>query len=191
MEDDELKAALKDVDVVFTGWGTHKLTGEIIEGADKLKLVAHVGGTVKPYVSEEVYQRGIKVASGHEIYADSVAEGCIAYLLCVLRKLPYYSGQLAEGIWAGDEERKNRGLIGRTVGLVGFGAISKKLIPLLKMFNTKGYVWLLYTSDVYKRHILCCRGRTAFPFWSVSAGTEQRRGSLSLCSLLRRARWTK
>ena len=30
MEDDELKAALKDVDVVFTGWGTHKLTGEIL-----------------------------------------------------------------------------------------------------------------------------------------------------------------
>ncbi len=115
MEDDELKAALKDVDVVFTGWGTHKLTGEIIEGADKLKLVAHVGGTVKPYVSEEVYQKGIKVASGNEIYADSVAEGCIAYLLCVLRKLPYYSGQLAEGVWAGDEERKNRGLIGRRV----------------------------------------------------------------------------
>lgn len=147
MEDDELKAALKDVDVVFTGWGTHKLTGEIIEGADKLKLVAHVGGTVKPYVSEELYQKGILVASGNEIYADSVAEGCIAYLLCVLRKLPYYSGNLAKGIWPAEDQKINRGLIGRSVGLVGFGSISKKVIPLFKMFNMQIYVYSRYISD--------------------------------------------
>lgn len=143
--DEELTDALVDVDYVFTGWGTHKLTAETTAKANQLKMICHVGGTVKPYVAEEVYQKGIKVISGNDIYADSVAEGVIAYLLCVLRELPKYSGDLARGIWP--DGYNNRGLIGRSIGLVGFGTITRKVIPLLKMFNMKIKVYSRYMDD--------------------------------------------
>lgn len=143
--DEELTDALADIDYVFTGWGTHKLTETTLAKASKLKMVCHVGGTVKPYVSEELYQKGIRVISGNDIYADSVAEGVIAYLLCVLRELPKFSGDLAKGIWP--DGYNNRGLIGRSIGLVGFGAITRKVIPLLKMFNMPIKVYSRYIDD--------------------------------------------
>ncbi len=148
-EDDELRDALVGVDYVFTGWGTHKLTEEVLSKADKLKMICHVGGTVKPYVSEEAYAKGIKVISGNEIYAKSVAEGVIAYLLCVLRRLPYYESELKKGNWP--ETFKNRGLIGRSIGLVGFGAITKLVIPMLRLFDMKIKVYSRYLTDEQKR----------------------------------------
>ena len=58
---EELKAKLAGMDAVITGWGIIKLTPEILAGADKLRLVAHSTGSVKGFVTDAVFDKGIAV----------------------------------------------------------------------------------------------------------------------------------
>ena len=41
---EELREALYDIDVVFTGWGVQCFDEYVLEKANKLKVIAHTGG---------------------------------------------------------------------------------------------------------------------------------------------------
>lgn len=111
---------------VITCWGSPMLTAEAVRQMPALKLVIHLAGTVQPYVSEAVYRMGVRVISGNRFFAESLAEGALAYILCALRDIPYYSGKLMkEKQWL--PPAGNRGILDRTVGLVSFGAIAQNL----------------------------------------------------------------
>lgn len=131
---EELKALLPDYDAVITGWGTRPITGET--AGDRLKLIAHTGGTVANLVDGSTYERGITVLSGNKHYAESVAEGTLAYILTAQRRIPDYIASVRNGAWR-TEASVWEGLIGKTVGIVGIGTISRLLIPLLTPFCVK------------------------------------------------------
>ena len=82
----ELIDNIGDVDVLFSGWGTPAVDRDVLQHADRLKIHAHTGGSVASYVSKEEYDRGIIVLSGNDIFAKSVAEGCLCYTLMSLRR---------------------------------------------------------------------------------------------------------
>ncbi|MEG0767740.1 MAG: hydroxyacid dehydrogenase, partial [Clostridia bacterium] len=105
----ELARALSDAQVCVSGWGTEALDADVVASAPKLQVVAHTGGTVAPIVSEALYAHGVTVLSGNALYAESVAEGFIAYVLCALRELPRYTQTMLRDGWA-PAEWQNRGL---------------------------------------------------------------------------------
>ena len=140
---EELKERLRGKNICVTGWGCTPLEEEILENATELKLIAHTGGSVKPYVTDAVYDRGIRVVSGNKVFAESVAESVIAYALSALRDIPYYSRRLKEGHWP--EQFQNRGLLDRSVGIVGYGMISGYVVRMLQPFHN--------TIKVFSRHI--------------------------------------
>ena len=142
---DELKKLLPGVDVMLTGWGSPSLTDELLPHCDKLRLVAHTGGTVAGLVCDAAYEKGIKVSSGNDMYAESVAEGCVAYFMTALRDIPLYDQRCHSGAWAMDSDF-NEGLLDQTVGLIGLGSISRHLINFLKPFRCKIKVVSQHTS---------------------------------------------
>ncbi len=144
---DEFKDALGDAEVIITGWGHPQITGEMAKGTN-LKYIAHTGGSVGSLVTSEIYDMGIRVISGNALYAESVAEGTICYMLTGLRKTVDKINLVRAGGWAipgsdnPDEFWKNsssaqEGLLGKTVGIVSLGAISRYLIDMLKVFRVK------------------------------------------------------
>ena len=66
---------LRDAEACFTCWGTPVLTKEILDAAPDLKLVLHGAGTPKAIVSDEIWTRGIRVATAAPVIAIDVAEG--------------------------------------------------------------------------------------------------------------------
>lgn len=132
----ELSARLPGVDVCITGWHDPCFDETVLAGADSLKLVAYTGGSVANSVSDAFYDRGLRIVSGNWLFAESVAEGVVAYILCSLRDLPLYHNQMQAGIWQ-SEGFWNEGLLDRSVGLVGFGAVARYLVPMLKPFRVK------------------------------------------------------
>lgn len=134
--EEELREKIKDIDVCITGWGVPKFTARVLENANRLKLVAHTAGTVANFVSDELYAKGVRVVSANKIFAESVAEAVIAYLLAALRDIPYYVNMMKSGGWKA-EDFYNRGLLDQTVGLVGFGEIPRYLVSMLKPFRVK------------------------------------------------------
>ncbi len=140
---EELCGHIKGKDICVTGWGSPVFEEEVLDCADRLKLIAHTGGSVKPYVTDAVYDRGIRVVSGNQVFAESVAESVVAYALASLRDIPYYSTGLKEGSWPA--QFYNRGLLDRSFGIVGYGMIAKYVVGMLKPFHNP--------IKVFSRHI--------------------------------------
>jgi len=136
LESGELSSLLAGVEVCLTGWGTPRFDATVLRGADRLGLVAHTAGSVAGLVSPELYDRGVRVVSGNRVFAESVAESVVAYALLALRGLTHWTREVEEGRWR-SEDFRNQGLLDQAVGLVGFGAVSRLLVPLLAPFRCR------------------------------------------------------
>ena len=143
---EEIAEYAGDADVIMTGWGHPMMDSKALENTS-IKLIAHTGGSVADYVNDEVYAKGIKVISGNELYAESVAEGTIAYMLTALRKIPDYTGEVRKGGWRLPGPDISQGILDQTVGIIGVGAISKHLIKMLKPFRVKLKLYSGYPID--------------------------------------------
>lgn len=142
---EEIPVYAGNAQVILTGWGHPTLDAEILEKTE-IKLIAHTGGSVGSLVSCDVYDRGIRVISGNNLYADSVAEGVLAYMLTALRRIPDYVDSVRNGGWSGEQDY-SEGLLNQTVGLAGVGAISLRLMKLLQPFHVELKVYSRYPVE--------------------------------------------
>ncbi|MEU1669786.1 hydroxyacid dehydrogenase [Streptomyces sparsogenes] len=137
LDDPAAKARLAEAEVLLTSWGAPRLTPERLAGAPALRAVLHCAGSVRGLVGDEVWRRGIRVASGADANAIPVAEYTLAAIIFAGKKAPFL---------AADEERAYQGWgmvtgygdlsnFGRTVGIVGFSRIGRKVVDLLKILG--------------------------------------------------------
>ena len=143
---EEIALYAQNAEVIMTGWSHPMMDAKALENT-AIKLIAHTGGSVADYVSDEVYAKGIRVISGNEMYAESVAEGAFAYMLAGLRRLPEYMGQVKNGGWTLPGPDLSQGILDQTVGIIGMGAIAKNLIKMLKPFRVKLKLYSGYPID--------------------------------------------
>ena len=135
-----------DADVIMTGWGNPMMDRQLLEQTN-IKLIAHTGGSVADYVNQDVYATDIKVISGNEMYAESVAEGVVGYMMLALRKMVDYVEDTRNSNWCSEACAPTEGLLDQTIGLVGMGAITRHLIPMLKPFRVKLKLYSGYPID--------------------------------------------
>lgn len=136
MTAEELRDALEGIDFCVCGWGTPQFDASVLEKAHQLKLIAYVAGSVANLVSDAMYEKGIRIASGNEAFAQSVAEGTMCYILASLRRLCCHECNKIEGGWK-TEDTYTEALTDRTVGIVGYGSISRYLLEMFRPFRVK------------------------------------------------------
>ena len=141
---EELRQLAADADVLMIGWGHPMVDAAMLAGTN-IKILAHTGGSVADYADASLYRAGIRVISGNELYAESVAEGTLAYILMALRRLPEAADEVRSGGWA--LPFFTEGLLDQTVGIIGMGAISRKLIKLLQLFRVKLKLYSSHAID--------------------------------------------
>lgn len=146
-----------DVDVLLSGWGTARVDADVVKAAPRLKIHAHTGGSVASYVSKEEYDKGIVVLSGNDLFAQSVAEGCLCYTLMALRRMYEYMHKMKTGGWRPDLDF-NQGMIGKKIGLVGYGEIATYYARLLKWFHPE---LLIYSNHMTREELEESGGRRA------------------------------
>ena len=147
-EEEIKKAILPCYDILLTGWGTPNLS----HIAGEFSLLAHTGGSVGDLIDGDAYSVGLRVVSANKIYARSTAEGAFAYILSALRQVPSLTAKMrSEGFWDGSGEYFTRSLYGKTVGVIGVGAVAKNLIDLLKPFGLK--LMLFDDYDIGDRYL--------------------------------------
>lgn len=143
---EELYQRGRDADILITGWGTPSLkSAGFYEKNNNLKMLAHTGGSVADYVDDDAYKIGIKIVSANKMYAESTAEGALSYILSGLRYIPDDVYSMHGNYWV--SPYKTRGLLYKNVGIIGVGAVSKKLMEYLKPFNVKIRVYDRYKVD--------------------------------------------
>lgn len=137
MNEENIVKSIGDAEVYMTCWGSPRLTETILKAAPNLKLLVHLCGTVAPFVSEAQWKRGIRVISGNAYFSESTAEGTLSYIFTAQREIPFYSRNLQEKQQWKLPDSKSRSLLGKTVGVVSYGAVAKNLVRMLQPFRVK------------------------------------------------------
>ena len=116
----------------------------VIAGAPKLRLIQKIGVGVNTIDLGAAKARAIPVCNLPGTNAPAVAEMALLLMLAVLRRLPQLDAGLRQGIWARTPEAQDRfgELGGKTVGLVGNGAVPRALAPVLRAMGCE----VIYTS---------------------------------------------
>jgi phosphoglycerate dehydrogenase-like enzyme len=140
-DDTLLTRVLAETDVI---WHVLKrCTAEMISAAPKLRLIQKIGVGVNTIDLDAAKARGIAVCNLPGTNARAVAELTLALMLAVLRRLPRFDAAMRRGEWLDPDLQDGIGeLGGRTVGLVGYGAIPRLLAPVLIALGCR----LIYTS---------------------------------------------
>ncbi len=120
-----------------------RCTAQMIEAAPRLRLIQKIGVGVNTIDLDAAKARGIAVCNLPGTNARAVAELTLALMLAVLRRLPRFDVAMRRGEWLDADLQDGIGeLGGRTVGLVGYGAIPRLLAPVLAAMGCK----LIHTS---------------------------------------------
>jgi phosphoglycerate dehydrogenase-like enzyme len=113
-------------------------TEEVLRGAPRLRLVQKIGVGVDTIDLEAAQRRGVAVANMPGTNTQAVAEAALMLMLAALRNLPGLDRECRVGNgWTPEQEAQERRntlgeLCGRTVGLVGAGAVASRLVGPLE-----------------------------------------------------------
>jgi D-3-phosphoglycerate dehydrogenase len=121
----ELKAIIKDYDCLVVRSAT-KVTSEIIEAADKLKMIGRAGVGLDNVDLEAANKKGIIVMNTPAGNTISTAEHTMSLILALSRTIASADASMRRGEW---ERSKFMGveLYGKTLGLVGMGKIGSEV----------------------------------------------------------------
>jgi D-3-phosphoglycerate dehydrogenase len=133
MSDEELREAIGGYDAILVRSAT-KLTPELIERADNLKVIGRAGTGVDNVDIPAATRRGIVVANAPESNSVAAAEHTLALMLALCRNVPQAHGSLVGGAW---ERPRFKGteLYGKTLGVVGFGRIGQLVAARARGFE--------------------------------------------------------
>ena len=144
---DRFSELMRSADAVFHV--LRPITAEIIAAAPRLKLIQKIGVGVNTIDLEAAKRHGVKVANMPGTNTRAVAELTLLLMLATLRRVPTCDAATRRGAgWTLDPALFDRlGEVGgRTVGLIGYGAVAKMLTPMLLALGAR----VIYTSRRHK-----------------------------------------
>lgn len=165
----------RDVEVVIGGWGMPVLDADFLNRAPKLKAVFYAAGSVRGFMTDAAWERGIVVSTAAAANSATTAEFCVGEIIFSLK----HGWRFVRDARAGWRTAYHYlplvpGLVGSRVGLVSFGRVAQRVAELLRPFAMEVVAWdpvqpratfdrlgvcaveldtLLATSDVVSLHV--------------------------------------
>jgi len=160
---------IKGARACVTSWGCQPMTAQILDAAPELGIIVYAAGSVKPIVTDAVWERGITVTSSAAMIAVNVAEMTVGCLILGLKNVWGLAGVTRAGGWRDEgESARSRVLNQATIGIIGAGHIGRKVLEYLRPFEVKEI--LLYD-----------------PYWTAEELAKRGATKVSLEELLRRS----
>lgn len=134
---DEILHQLTSDPVVGLVAGLEPLDRGVLE-ASQLKVVSRVGSGVSNVDLEAAADLGIVVHTTPDGPTSAVAELTVGALLCLLREIHLLDRDLQNGAW---NKRTGGQIEGRTILIVGFGRIGRRVASLVEAFGAEVIVY--------------------------------------------------
>lgn len=131
---EEQKALIANAFAIIAG--TEKYDADMLNAAKNLKVIIRFGVGTDNFDLDAMRKKGI--ALGVIANYNSVAEFTLTLMLGAVKNLPKFDATVREGAWTRYPMRE---LSYKTVGIVGFGRIGRRLAELLKGFNVNLLVY--------------------------------------------------
>jgi len=112
------------------------IDADLLQYGKNLKFVARAGAGVDQVEIDELEKRNIRLLNAPEGNRDALAEHAIGLLLSLFNKINTADQEVRKGIW---DREGNRGveLMGKTIGLLGFGFMGQAFAKRLSSFGCK------------------------------------------------------
>lgn len=137
---------LRDVEVIFSGWGAPLMDETFLALAPCLRAVFYGAGSIRGFVTDALWERGIIVTSAQSVNAIPVAEYTLATILFSLK----HGWRLAEqtrSMKRFPARDQVPGIYGSCVGIISLGIIGRMVREFLRPFNLRVLVYDPYVSQ--------------------------------------------
>ena len=150
-DEEELLTYAPKVDGILTCW--KPVSARVIADAKKCKIIGRYGIGLDNIDVESATEHGIIVTNVPAYCVDEVSDHAIALLLACARNIPLYNIAVKNGTWDQNIGHQMYRLRGKTVGVIGFGRITKALIPKVLALGLKVNVYSPRTSaEIIKQY---------------------------------------
>lgn len=152
LTEDELIPLLKDCDAYLAG--LDYITKRVLNECPHLKMISRYGVGYDRIDIPAATEKGVIVTNTPGANSEAVGELTFALLLAVIRKIPYLDKKTREGQWVRSTGIE---LKGRTIGILGLGAVGKVVARCARGFDMKVIAYDPYINKKYcEEHDITC-----------------------------------
>ena len=151
---DELAYDASHTEILITSWGCPTIGPDELDQLPRLRLIAHIAGSVKGFLDDAVWRRGILVCNAVAANAVPVAEFTLAAILFANKRIfalnrIYLATAANHAPWT--KEAPNVGNYRKTIGIIGASNVGRLVLSHLKRFDFKVLLYDPYTTPLAAR----------------------------------------
>ncbi|HAN20674.1 MAG: hypothetical protein A2Y15_07880 [Clostridiales bacterium GWF2_36_10] len=143
---ESVKKVIAGATIAVTSWGNEAIDEDILEVCPDLKLVIHAAGSVKPIVSDALWEKGIRVCSAANVLSTGVSETALGFTIAASKNFFTLNENIHNGGWAEGKENI-RELYDLTIGVVSGGWAGRHYIELMHAFNVDIILYDPFVSE--------------------------------------------
>ncbi len=133
LDENSLVTAIADHEILIVR--STKVPAAVIDAGKKLKLIIRAGAGTNTIDVKHAAEKGVAVCNCPGTNSIAVAELTLGLILALDRRIYHNTKDLREGKWNKSEYGKAKGLYGRTLGIIGLGAIGKEVAKRAEAFG--------------------------------------------------------
>jgi len=133
MDEEETVRVLRQADGILVN--LHPLPAAVIEKLEKCRVISRYGVGYDNVDVQTATSKGIWVARVPDYCLEDVSDQALALLLGCIRKVAFKDRRIREGAWNLHKVQPSYRIAGRTLGLIGYGAIARTLHRKLSGFG--------------------------------------------------------
>ena len=126
-----------DCDIIWMYGPNIALKEAALDKLPNVKALFRSGSGLDALPVDYAKEHNLSVWNSPESIAESVAEHAVSLLFALARHLVQFHNQVQENIWDSSNKQTQWHLTGRTLGLVGYGRIAKKVEKMVSGFDMK------------------------------------------------------
>jgi phosphoglycerate dehydrogenase-like enzyme len=137
-DDDEATLIRLAADAVaLIARGSSRITAAVIDAAPRLRVIGRTGVGIDAVDLVAATRRGIPVVITPGANDDAVAEGSIAMLLALIKRLPQFDRAVRAGDWESRDREPPGDVAGSTLAVVGLGRIGRRVAQLATLLGMR------------------------------------------------------
>jgi D-3-phosphoglycerate dehydrogenase len=138
-----LISRIRDAEAVINIRSTSRFTADVLEQCPKLRLISIWGTGTDNVDLAAAKMRNIRVTNTPRVSAIAVAEHTLALIFAVAKQIVHVDREVRQGNWP-------RGMVtqlrGKTLGLIGTGAIGREVVQLGRAVGMNVIAWTFHPS---------------------------------------------
>jgi len=135
LDENTLPEAIQDHEILIVR--STKVPAAVIDAGKQLKLIIRAGAGTNTIDVKHAAEKNVAVCNCPGTNSVAVAELTFGLILALDRRICHNTQDLRNGVWNKGEYGKAKGIFGRTIGIIGLGAIGQEVAKRAQAFGMK------------------------------------------------------